>query len=75
MKKHENDGQVDLRNPAYLTDRVAVNEGKKQTYGTQFHVVEGVRQPKLIHDPDNVDKRRKSVGLNTLKEYAEFMNT
>ena len=60
---------------AYLTDRVLVNEGLEQVYGTQFHVQEGERQPRPIREPGKVDERRASVGLSTLKEYAEFMNT
>ncbi len=75
LLQHKDSGEVKLPNIAYLTDRVAVNEGKPQTYGTQFHVVEGVRQPRPMHDPDTVDARRKSMELSTLKEYAEFMDT
>lgn len=75
LLKHKDTGQVSDQDIAYLTDRVRVNEGKPQTYGTQFHVFEGVRQPRPIHDPDDVEKRRKSMGLPTLKEYTDFMNT
>ena len=72
LKKEDQASPVDV---AYLTDRVLVNERKEQIYGTQFHVVEGERQPRPIRDPEKVDERRASVGLSTLKEYAEFMNT
>ena len=75
LRHHNETGQVSRGDIAYLTDRVEVNEGKPQTYGTQFHIVEGVRQPRPMHDPDNVDQRRKSMGLSTLKKYTEFMNT
>ena len=68
-------GQVRREDLAYLTDRVLVNEGKEQTYGTQFHVAGGVRQPRPIRDAEKVDERRKVMGLSTLDEYAEFMNT
>lgn len=50
---------------AYLDDRVAVAEGRPQTYGTQFF--EGAPRP--IVDPAHVDERRKSVGLGTMAEY------
>jgi len=75
MEAHKETGQVSRADIVYLTDRVHVNEGKPQVFGTQFHVVEGVHQPRPIRDLEKVDERRKSMGLSTLKEYAEFMNT
>jgi len=54
---------------AYLTDRIAVFEGKLQSYGTQFDWDEnGELSPNAHGDLDEVNKRRKSVGLNTLEE-------
>ncbi len=62
------------RNKAYLTDRVLINSGKKQIYGTQFHKNEnGKMEPLPIDDEANVDKRRKEMGLEPLAEYAEQM--
>ena len=75
MKAHAETGQVSHADIAYLTDRVHVNEEKPQVFGTQFHVVEGVRKPRPIRDSERVDERRKSMGLSTLNEYTEFMNT
>jgi hypothetical protein len=75
MTAHKETGQVSRADIAYLMDRVHVNEGKRQVFGTQFHVVESVRQPRPIREPERVDERRKSMGLSTLKEYTEFMNT
>lgn len=51
----------DSDNKAYLTDRVLVNKGKKQIYGTQFN--------KPIRDIKNVDIRREKMGLGLLKDY------
>jgi hypothetical protein len=31
-------------------------------------------EPKNLFDPENIDERRKSVGLNTLEEYIEIAN-
>ncbi len=75
MERHKESGQVRRPDLAYLIDRVHVNEHKPQIYGTQFHVVDGVRRPRPIRDSANVDKRRESMGLSTMKEYTEFMNT
>lgn len=56
---------------AYLTDRILVAEGKPQIYGTQIAIDEnGVIAPRTpIEDEENVDARRKAMGLGTLDEY------
>jgi hypothetical protein len=61
------DGEVSRQDVAYLTDRVLVNEKKKQRYGTQM----GMNfEPQPIEDPENVDKRRAEIGLPPLAEYV-----
>jgi hypothetical protein len=55
---------------AYLEDRVAVNENRKQIYGTQFG---DDREPRPIEDEANVDARRASVGLEPLADYRRKM--
>lgn len=60
---------------AYLTDRVLVNSGKPQRYGTQFYIdVKKRHVPRPIEDRVHVDKRRKEVGLSTLKAYTVQMH-
>lgn len=56
-------------NYAYLYDRVAINEGKPQRYGTQGNVINGTWVVYLLEDQDNLDLRRKSVGLPPFQEY------
>ncbi len=61
-------GEVSRQEVAYLTDRVLVNEKKKQRYGTQM----GMNfEPRPIEDPENVDKRRAEIGLPPLAEYVK----
>jgi len=60
---------------ALLTDRVLIAEGKPQRYGTQFRTVGGESVPFPIEDPENVDARRKAVGLEPLAEYARQMQS
>lgn len=51
---------------AYLTDRVLVNQGKDQVYGTQFTGAldrKGNPIPRPIKNMKGLDKRRKEVGL------------
>jgi hypothetical protein len=58
---------------AYLTDRVLVNEGKKQLFGTQFWVVDAKRVPRPIEDEAQLDQRREAAGLSPMSEYAAHM--
>jgi hypothetical protein len=53
---------------ALLTDRIAVSEGRLQTYGTQIDWDEqGQLSPSPIGDPAGVDARRAAVGLLPLQ--------
>jgi len=66
--------QASTRNLAYLTDRIAVFEGKPQLYGTQFDWNEnGELSPNLFDDLIKVNQRRKSIGLNTLEEQTAII--
>jgi hypothetical protein len=73
LMKAAEKGDVSLRNIAYLEDRVAVNEKRPQIYGTQFWEHDGLFEPRPIEEPDKVDERRKSIGMETLEEYREEM--
>ncbi len=68
------ENKADLINLAYLTDRIAVSEGRPQRYGTQFDWDEsGELTPNVVDDLTNVNQRRKSIGLNTLEEQTMFI--
>ncbi len=73
MKQSFKGGEVSARDLAYLVDRVAVAENKKQLYGTQFIFIGRCddMKPQPIEDEQHVDERRKSVGLTTLAEYGK----
>ena len=53
---------------AYLTDRVLVNEGRPQQFGTQFRHVDGQLEPQPVDDADLLDERRAQVGLPTMAD-------
>jgi hypothetical protein len=57
---------------ALLEDRVAINEGRKQIYGSQIgrNLKTGAYYILPLEDPENVDKRRAEVYLPPLKEYV-----
>jgi len=61
-------------NLAYLKDRIAIQQGTPQLYGTQFDWDEnGEMSPSPVDDVKNVNQRRKSIGLNTLEEQTQMM--
>lgn len=56
---------------AKMRDRLLVEEGRKQLYGTQIKFVNMVREPEPIEDPEYVDKRRSEIGLGPLSPYLK----
>jgi hypothetical protein len=54
---------------AFLTDRVRLASGQNQIYGTQMSPHEGRFAARRLADPERVDERRASVGLEPLNDY------
>ncbi len=62
-------GNANALDAAYLSDRIAVFEGRGQTFGTQFDWdAQGQLSPAPIRDRHGVEERRASVGLPPLAE-------
>lgn len=63
-------GEARGKNLAYLTDRLAIADGKPQLYGTQL-IIDGCKI--TVHEIDSraaVNERRKKIkGMQTLEEY------
>jgi hypothetical protein len=76
MKKHIAKINASPIEFAYLTDRVNLNQGKPQVYGTQLKINEkGTSyEPKMVSDPQNLNKRREEIGLGTIEEAILIMN-
>jgi hypothetical protein len=70
----EDPDEVGRRNIAYLTDRVLVNEGKPQLYGSQFTGTSGAFIPKPVEDMEHINDRRKEMGLSNIEEGIAEMN-
>lgn len=62
-------GNTSPQNVAYLTDRILINQGKKQRYGTQFKIKDNIMILDPIEKEEEVDARRKAMGLCSLSEY------
>jgi hypothetical protein len=58
---------------AYLEDRVRVNAGQPQLYGTQFTLTGGTLGPCPIEDPGRLDQRRAQAGLEPFADYEARM--
>jgi len=70
VKRHNARGE----NFALLQDRVLINTGHKQIYGTQVRLDPKTHQarPFPIQDSLNVDSRRRAVGLSPLNDYLKL---
>ena len=71
MKKEVDKKNASGSTYSYLVDRVNLNTGKKQIYGTQVQMGMDGTKIKPCIDTVNLDKRRKSVGLSPIKEYLQ----
>ncbi|MCC8425326.1 DUF6624 domain-containing protein [Mucilaginibacter sp. UR6-11] len=77
IKEAEKKGEILSSNLAILEDRINMREGKKQAYGSQgFTDSEtGKKYIYPIVDVDNLDKRRKAMGMPPMQEYVKDWNT
>jgi hypothetical protein len=76
MKPVVDSGEVSGILYAMLLDRVRLNTGKPQVYGTQtvFNTDSNAYVMALCEDPEHVNERRKSVGLGPIEAYLESIN-
>ena len=74
MKRAARRGDLEWGLVATSIDRVRVNQGKKQLYGTQFQEKDGKLFPCPIQDEASLDARRKQMGLGPFEEYLRLMD-
>lgn len=76
MKAEISKNNADPKNFAYLTDRVLLNTGQKQIYGTQvtYNLDSCQAIPKPMKDSLSVDIRRAALGLETIEAYLNWMS-
>jgi tetratricopeptide (TPR) repeat protein len=77
LKKAVDEGNAKPEWLALMEDRIAILDHEQQTYGTQlfFYPKENQYIVLPLKDPDNVDIRRKKVGLGSMAEYLIRWNT
>lgn len=75
MKIEVDKGNAKPSNYGLLVDRVNLNTGQKQLYGTQvtYNMETGQAYPKSLEDSVNVNERRKSLGLEPIEDYLNRM--
>lgn len=66
-------GEVEPQDYCYLFDRIRVFQGRPQRYGTQFLTKDGRTEPFAIEDPEELDERRKAMGLEPFEEYRKML--
>lgn len=62
-------GEISAHDFVLLTDRVLVNSGELQRYGSQLLAVDGRWQAKPMEAPEQVDQRRAAIGQMPLADY------
>lgn len=76
IEKAVKSGDMDGQSYAYLYDRIRINSGERQLYGTQFGNVDPIN--KIVElaeteDLENLDMRRMEIGMMPIEMYKEFM--
>lgn len=73
IEKAADAGEARLMDVAYLSDRLAVADGRPQRYGTQLHLASRCQlELKPIDDWAAVNARREKADLPSLEEYLEM---
>ncbi|MDR0755148.1 MAG: hypothetical protein LBF04_07150 [Prevotellaceae bacterium] len=67
-------GNTDPSYLALLEDEVALKQRRRQIYGSRIgiDIKTGKTYIAPLEDPDNVDKRRKEIGLNKYQDYLSI---
>ena len=76
MKRAVDQNDASLMDFAYLSDRVLINMGREQNYGTQvkYDTRQKTYVPLKIPDEKVINANRKAVGLPPLSNYISEMN-
>ena len=73
MKRQVSRKNASGKNFAFLTDRIQINNGDLQTYGTQI-IMSGDTKLKPTKNIENLNSRREKVGLPPIENYLAKCN-
>ena len=76
IKEAVENGDLDGQSYAYLYDRIMVNNGGKQRYGTQFsnvYPIKNIVELAHVEDAENLDTRRREIGMMPIAMYKRVM--
>lgn len=74
IRKAFKEGKASASNIALLEDRVALGKGRLQIYGSQIGSDEETGEMYVLPliDPQNVNQRRVSIGLDSIDNYLSY---
>ena len=68
-------GEIEMKFIAMMEDRILLDKGERQKYGTQLiQVNDGDFKLGSLEDPSNVNRRRPEVGLNNIQDFLKSEN-
>ncbi|CAM1344178.1 DUF6624 domain-containing protein [Tenacibaculum amylolyticum] len=70
IEKAVENGDLSKQQYALMKDRILMDEGKPQIYGSQ------IKNGKLykLENPETVNERRKEMGMGTIEDYLKYFN-
>jgi len=70
IEKAVENGDLSKQQYALMKDRMLMDEGKPQIYGSQ------IKNGKLykLENPETVNERRKKMGMGTIEDYLKYFN-
>lgn len=75
IKKGMEDGLFEKQDVALMEDRMLMDDGLPQLYGSQVMMnTDGTYELYELQDSENVDARRKEMGMGSLAGYLSFFN-
>jgi hypothetical protein len=76
LHQKEDSRNVERSSEAFLIDKILIQTGEKQRYGTQFkHKEDRTIEFLPIEDEQRVNELRAAIGLPTLEEYRKYAET
>lgn len=76
IEKAVRKGDLDGQSYAYLYDRIKINGGEKQLYGSQLSNIDPVNNTVELadtEDPERLDRRRMEMGMMPIKMYKNLI--